>query len=256
MRRSHRSQGPVRTPLEQIHPLRCRRTSDHCDIHAQQIANMLTRRRAQVNAWNDGLLAAAELPHEVHMHILSAIISSTSSLPQLDKLRLVCKSWNANISLSEVFLGMLRAEKLCALERKAWGKTRSMSPDKKRLPASFTLPFLSSDHQIVSVPFRINRSYKRASLFVVEADRSHATAQQVVSLLQTMCDLEGSVCVMLFMIQLPSSSPEDWLDQIKAGAAGAQPVATECRQRSMALSPHDQHTCCHTQACSTADQQL
>lgn len=184
-------------------------------------SKMLTRRKAQVLAWDNVIAAAAELPREVHMHILSAIVSSTSSLSELDNLRRVCKAWNDTISIHEVFLRMLRLEKLCALERKAWGKSSSASLNNKRLPASFNLPF-RGDCGVVNVLFRIIKSYKRPSLFAVEAKHSHATAQQVVLLLQMMCELEGAVCAMLFLVQLAPSNPQEWIDSITAGAAGEQ----------------------------------
>lgn len=183
---------------------------------------MLTRRKAVEQTWLSGLASAAELPHEVQLRVLAVLLGSHPCFVELDRYRRVCKPWCSTIEGSEMYIGMLRAERLCAAERQAWGKHRSMSPSSRRLPPSLRLPFRNSDGVVDHVRFQVVKTYKRASLFVLRADSTHATPRQVVALLQTMCELEGAVCVMLFMVELPPSSPGEWVQEIKTGIAGGQ----------------------------------
>lgn len=185
---------------------------------------MQTRRKSRSDAWIAQLSGAAELPLEVQQHILQHVLAGTvaaadaaaAAFRQLDRLRRVSQQWNHTISCSPPFLALLRAEKFCSMERRAWDHTQRNS---KRLPSSFTLPFLNdSSGTICNVQFKVNKTYKRASAFVVEAKPSTLTPQQAVTLLQTMCELEGARMAMLLLLHCPADSPNEWLQHVTDGA--------------------------------------
>jgi hypothetical protein len=208
----------------------------------------------------------------------ASVPATGHAFAQLDGLRRVCRLWSAIISRSPAFLDLLWTEKFCLLERMAWTRLQISS---KRLPSSFSLPYLQdtkitsnslqesssrcttgacgsrssmavqacadSKHHIVNVRFKIDKSYKRAALFVCEPNPSSCTAQQAVAVLQKMCELEGTKMAMLFLLQCPAGSPEEWLQALKAGAAAISTpttvIAVEPAEGGVLLHPkNEQHT--------------
>jgi hypothetical protein len=210
----------------------------------------------------------------------ASVPATGKSFAQLDSLRRVCKRWDGIISSSPAFLDLFWTEKLCSLERMAW--TRS-HVNNKRLPSSFSLPYLqhkssssnsslqdcsrqlqdsshstgsssssSSDThclwEVVNVRFKLNKSHKRAALFVAEPNPRTCSPQQAVALLHKMCELEGSKMAMLLLLQCPADTPQDWLQQLKAGAAAIHsPTTLNVFQRAdgvVFLHPkNEQHKC-------------
>jgi hypothetical protein len=102
--------------------------------------------------------------------------------------------------------------------------------------------------EVVSVRFKIDKTYKRAALFVAEAKPSSCSPQQAVKLLQKMCELEGTKMAMLLLLQCPADSPQNRLQQVKDGAVAITTPTTvnvfEQPNGVVLLHPrNEQHKC-------------
>lgn len=155
-----------------------------------------TRQKSASICWLESMQQAARLPDGVVMQRLdcccrAACLDSidpqqwsmgtcSSTFADLDRLRRVSTAFNQRISHNTDFLQLLCCEKLRALERKTWGKRGRLN--QKKLPASFTLPFLSAASSadcITHARFHLLKTPKSPQHLQVEARHKDSTPSQV-----------------------------------------------------------------------------
>ena len=126
-------------------------TKKSCDVYAVYMhATMQTRGGRKKAAWEQTMAAAASLPESLQLYVLGQLLTGSPSFHAMEKLKLVCQPWHTLVTHSSLFLFQLRRQRVCALERKAYGERRALgrpgqsSPNSSRLPGSFKLPFLAT----------------------------------------------------------------------------------------------------------------